>query len=419
MKLLERNTRNLLLALPVILVICSAVFFLFLRVQVNHLLEEELLLKRNNILRSIREGGQSPDGLTAVTRDFFIRPVENIVITEYVLSDTLMFYQKKNGLITFRQLKADFMHQEKPYRLTSYISTLETQHLTIGVFIILAFIFGIILISIVVFNRKSSARLWQPFYKTIHSLKGYNIENNEPIALQWSTISEFQELNHAIVQLSQRNLRSFQSQKQFIENASHEMQTPLAIIQTKIELLIQHPELDKQEASLISAIYETTNRLSRLNKTLLLLAKIDNGQFPEQENIQVAPLLEKMVAYFTELYGIKMPKVTINFNDPLYVQANLPLLEILFSNLIKNAIVHNVPDGFMHLTLGKNNFKIENSGKALSVDPEMLFERFSKGTYHEHHIGMGLSIVKQVCDKYGFKIHYIYHDQVHCIHLDF
>ncbi|MEX2594697.1 MAG: HAMP domain-containing sensor histidine kinase [Anditalea sp.] len=419
MKLLERNTRNLLLALPVILVICSVIFYLFLRVQVNHLLEEELLLKKNNILSSIRKGGQPPDELPAVTRDFFIRPIENVVITEYVLSDTLMFYQKKNGLITFRQLKADFMHQDEPYRLTAYISTLETQHLTIGVFFILAFIFGIILISIVVFNRKSSARLWQPFYMTIHELKGYNIENNEPIALQQSTISEFQELNHAIVHLSQRNLQAFQSQKQFIENASHEMQTPLAIIQTKIELLIQHPGLDEQEASLIRTIYETTNRLSRLNKTLLLLAKIDNEQFPEQQNIPIAPLLEKLLSYFTELYGIKMPKVTMNFNDPLYVQANQSLLEILFSNLIKNAIVHNNPDGFMHLTIGKNKFKIENSGKALSIGTEKLFERFSKSTYHEHHIGMGLSIVKQICDKYGFKVHYIYHGQVHRINLDF
>lgn len=421
-KLLNKNTRYLLTILPLILAACSILFFFLLRMQVHHLQNEQLFLKQRNLLS--RFDNRNLDSVYSVPREFDIEAVTVPLPAEATfIGDTIMKNpaHEEQKLGHYRKLTTYIKRNNKAYKLTTYVSTEEIKHLFIMVFVIQGFIYFMLLITIILVNRKLSTLLWKPFYHTLASLKLYDIRKNESISLPDKTgISEFNELNEVSSQLIVRNQQAYQSQKQFVENASHEIQTPLAIIRSKIELLMEQPNINEQIAELVSEIAEANDRLSRLNKTLLLLTKIDNQQFIEQTDIHLPHLVEKQVFNFRDQYADHFPSLSMELQPDVHIIANQALIEILLNNLIKNAIVHNIPGGNIHITLHDKTFIIKNTGHPLDIAPGHLFERFRKGNnIIKHAHGLGLALVKHICDMYHYPISYTYSSQIHKLEITF
>ncbi len=308
----------------------------------------------------------------------------------------------------------------KPYHVTTYISAKEYRHLLIKVGIAEAVIFIMLLIAIVVVNRYESRRLWTPFYATMNAVRGYDIHQNKRLSLDTTTgIEEFDRLNKTLLDLIDHVDQAYHNQKQFTENASHELQTPLAIIRSKVELLIEGPGLTEDSAQLLQEITEANERLSQMNKNLLLLTRIDNGQFPEVRRVDVSGLLERMTDFFKDYYANEGVKTTSVIPAGVAISANPALIEILVNNLLRNAYIHNIPGGWVDARLSGKELVIENSGPALEGDAERLFDRFRKGRVDNRTTGLGLALVRQIAQLYHYDIGYTYQEGVHRLEVSF
>lgn len=233
------------------------------------------------------------------------------------------------------------------------------------------------------------------------------------LKLDHSPVNEFDDLNHAIESLTESNHQTYRNQKEFIENASHELQSPLAVFQSKLELLMQTKPLNEEQASLITDLASTSKRMSRLNKDLILLTKIDNDQFLKKETVSVKDILQKLIRQFEFQINHKSIRLIFNDEEDIRVDANKTLMEIMFSNLLSNAIRHNQQNGFIQIALGEGKLVIQNSGKSSSLDTQRLFRRFQKESQDVESIGLGLEIVNKICILYQYSIQYQFSNHMH------
>lgn len=405
----QKNTRYLLTWLPIVLLIGSGLFFLILTGHADHMQEKQLELKQQNIWKAFTVSGES-------------MPMK--IEGEYALQKMTAASEqiKPKPIATdsgYTILSKQYLLNGQTYVLTTFVTSKEYTHLLIKVFATEIIIFILILVTIIVVNRSSSRRLWRPFYETLHATGNYDVVQSPAFKLPPETgIIEFDQLNKELSLLIGNVNKAYNSQKQFVENASHEIQTPLAIIRSKLDLLINEKGLTEGTALLLSDITQANDRLSQMNKSLLLLAKIDNNQFPEMEQVNVSLLLNDLIANYEALYD-NFPATELKIQEEVYIHANPSLIEALFSNLIKNAVVHNNPGGYIKVFLKKGECMIENSGQNISTDPQTLFERFHKGNAASKTTGLGLSLVKQIAQLYGMKTDYSYLNGIHSFRLSF
>jgi signal transduction histidine kinase len=416
--LLQKNTRILLTWLPIVLLLCSLLFYTVLSMHAHHMQEKQLLLKQTNVWNTFTE--RSGNIERHIKGEYDIADGNagaNIELDEP--RDTLLLYDNGKKSVPFEILTTNLQWNGKSFRITTYVSSREVSHLIIKVFITEAIILILLLFTIVFLNRKSSRLLWKPFFSSMKEIKGYDIIQNKSLDLPAQTgTTEFDELNKVLANLIDNVNAAYNIQKQFVENASHEMQTPLAIIRSKLELLINQPNLTEKVASLLADITEANDRLSQMNRTLLLLAKIENSQFPDTQEINISQSLRHLIDNFQQHYD-NFPKLTANIKNSVIVEANRSLIEILMSNLLNNAILHNKTGGEINIVLEPTFILIENTGLPLEGNPEELFERFKKGSHQTKTTGLGLALVKQICLLYQFKISYEYQDEWHKVKVIF
>jgi signal transduction histidine kinase len=399
----QKNTRQLTTRLLAILVAGSLVFYVLMLLQGRHMQRELLEMGQLNYQKAFTSGSGMPMAIRGV---YTITIVANSQ-PESEPADTMLVMG--TALRPFKKLSQTFFYDGKFYLLTTYISSREISHLIIKAFLIEAALFIGLLTAIVYTNRRSSASLWAPFRDTLKKLSEYDITRSREIDLPEQTgIQEFDELNLEVSHLLEKVNSAYLNQKQFVENASHEIQTPLAIIRSKLELMINQPALTEATAILLADITEASERLSQMNKNLLLLAKIENNQYPHKTSIDATALLLRTIENFRTYYEDEFPALVVAAEEQVTITANQSLMDILFSNLIKNAIIHNIPSGYIHIQLDHSHLQIANSGPALEGAPELLFERFQKGGDENRSTGLGLAIVKQICQVSGFIPSYAY-----------
>ena len=412
----QKHTRYIFTRLLVVLLAGSLVFYLLMRLQVQHMQRKQLELRQQNIQNSfiVQQGKMQP---LHIQGEYDL--VENGSVPQQWLNetrDTSLYYAATKGWLPFEMLTRPFELNGKKYQLTTYVSSTEISHLIIKVFIIEACLFSLLFVVIIYINRKTSGVLWRPFSTTLQKLGDYDITRQQPIDLETETgITEFNELNAAAAGLIAKNKQAYYQQKQFVENASHEIQTPLAIIRSKLELLINQPDITEEVAGLLADITEANDRLSQMNRNLLLLAKIENNQFPERTSVDLSALLQRILHTHGGYYAEKFPSVTASIQPGVFVNANLSLLEVMMNNLVRNAVVHNMPGGHMSIELTPRLLTIINSGKPSSLGAAQLFERFSKGSDEVKSTGLGLALVRQICQLYDFTPHYSYGNGLHTI----
>ncbi|HEX7457951.1 MAG TPA: HAMP domain-containing sensor histidine kinase, partial [Ginsengibacter sp.] len=330
-----------------------------------------------------------------------------------------LYNKEHDKNIYYRQLEFPVMVNGKMYKADVRKSQEETEDLVQLILKITLAIVLLLLATLFIINRFVLSKLWKPFNSTLQQIKQFNVSGKNDVSLEPTNINEFTELNAAVNSMTQKAIRDYNEIKSFTENASHEIQTPLAIIRSKLELLSQGESLKEEQMNAIQSISETTNRLSKLNQSLILLTKIDNRQFRETEEVNMSLLLLQHLNNYEELFHAKDISITKNINEGVLITMNETLAEILIVNLLVNAIKHNIEKGSIAIELNKNHLSIANTGKILNVNPAIYFERFKKESASNDSMGLGLSIVKKICETYGFNIHYTYEKMLHILVVNF
>ncbi len=281
-----------------------------------------------------------------------------------------------------------------------------------GIMLQFILISGVLGIAIILTMRFISKRLWEPFDETLKQIENFNLESGEIPSLADSDIKEFTRLNHALNRLMENSVKSYKTQKEFTENASHELQTPLAVFQSQLDILLQQPDLTKPQAEMIQGLYRVSSRLARLNRNLLLLARIDNKQYNTMTTIDLVATLKELFPFLESLTeGITLHR---SFECPaLLIKGNKILLESLINNLLINAVRHNTPGGDITITIGSNRLVISNTSEEGALDPQLLFNRFYRPSEKTKGNGLGLAIVKAICDYHHWKIDYSYRNYRH------
>ena len=415
----QKNTRYLLIRLPLVLLIGTILFYILMSAHAHHMEEEQLELKQENVWNALLTNFGTPG--IHINGEYDLSPGTPVRAgLLHQQRDTSIYYSAAKGWIAFKMLTEQHLLKGKPYQLTTYVSSKEVTHLIVKVFIAEVFVFILLLASIVFINRRTSGLLWKPFYATMKEVNDYDIVNNQSLVLTTRTgIQEFDQLNRVITTMICNVTLAYSNQKQFVENASHELQTPLAIIRSKLDLLINSPDLTEETAHLLADITEANDRLSQMNRNLLLLTKIDNHQFPDQSIINLSHTLEKLLTNYQDYYDGAPLQIQTSIQPRVSLKANASLIEVLINNLINNAFVHNIPDGWVHISLSPGSLTIENSGHAIEGGTDRLFERFKKGREQSTTTGLGLSLVQRICLIYQFRLQYYHLEKIHRITIDF
>ena len=334
-------------------------------------------------------------------------------------TDTLIFDNIRGKLTPYKRLSFYVEVKGALYKTAIYKSMIESNYLIEQVALIVTIIVIIFLLAVYFLYRYFFGRIWSDFFDTIHKMQHFDLSSPEKLSFPNSMIIEFNELNDVLNKMIDRISNDFQSLREFSGNLTHEVQTPLAVIKSKTDLLIQDKQATENQMILASEINRETTRVSRLIKALSLFTKLDYQQFPDKDKINIKELVESKISLFDDFIEAKELATKLDIEPETEVIMNSQLADILFTNLIKNAVRHNVPNGSIEIYTKENSFEIKNTGKALNFDPKVLFERFSKASKNSESLGIGLSIAKKICDYYGFKIIYKTNEGSHIISLTF
>ncbi len=418
MKLLNKTIQYYaLISLP-LLIIAGIISYWLIKVELQDGTDESLvreyikakdLIQSNNINQTYY---LSPDSLS------YIKPQIHDSISEGY-TDTLIYDKIEQEEISFRKLVRKYSYSGKIYVITILKTTIEEDELLESILSTFFIIVGLLAVAFFIANWLLSKSMWKPFYETLNELNRYEIKNHEEHTFKTSDTLEFRQLNDTLNKLIGKIHQDYIQQKEFTENASHELQTPLAVLKANINLLMQSSNLKEQEMGQVQSMDNTLKKISSLNKALLLLAKIENNQFREIEEINFSNVLSKLITNIEEVSQAKAVKISSAIEPNVYVKMNPTLSEIIVSNLLQNALRHNKEKGEIQVKLSANDLIISNTGEPLTIKPDELFIRFKKNDASKESIGLGLSIVKSISDLYNFRIHYHFKDFMHHFELKF
>lgn len=355
-----------------------------------------------------------------------IQPGTNIekIQTNALKRDVIFTIERQKNYLSepeterYRCLKKVVYIHDQSYLFTVETNIEESQETIVVIAITTVFFFIMIVFGLLFLNRRLSNTIWKPFRNTLEKLKTFNLNHQNKIEFEKTDTTEFEELNQSLSKLIEHNVSVYKTQKEFTENASHELQTPLAIIKNKLDILLQTEDLTEKQYQIAEEINKALTRSSRINKNLLLLAKIDNSQFDNSETIYFDILLRQNFEVLEEHFQQKNISVTSYILPEINLNGNSSLTEILISNLLLNAIRHTQKDGFISIKLTNSSFEVANSGTE-KLNTDLLFKRFSKSSKDNNGSGLGLAIIKEICNFQHWNIEYKFENYFHIFSVNF
>ncbi len=397
MKLINKINRKYLWY-SFILMLCLSIGIHF---SIRFVIDEETDENLERIAKIVIEQIENGNPLTSLEPYISVHPTEYSIDTAYFFNS--IFQKGEMQGEEYRQFTTIKNIDNETYQIIIREIIVESHELLETISILTIFSLLLLLILLYFANRKISKSVWLVFYKNLEKLKQFSLTDLIPFEPEQSDISEFQELNEVVKSLSEKVIKDYNTLKQFSEDASHELQTPLAVIRSKIESLLDGDLLNEVQSEKMQSIYNSVNKLSRINKGLLLLTKIDNNQFSQSEILDVNRLIETKIEYFNELAEIKGLTFKYNHLSEWQCNANPYLFDILLNNLLSNAITHSNTKGNINITLENNKLILSNPGQRPIENIERLFERFYKES-NSNSVGLGLAISKQICYALGLNI---------------
>ena len=422
MKLFYRVLIHLLAGIFVVLSAWAFVFYWGMIEEVNDEVDDSLEDYSELIIMRSLAGKDLPSNDNGSNNQYFLREVD----AAYALSkesicyrDSMVYIDEKNETEPARILTTLFKDKdERFYELSVYTPSIEKRDLKESIFYLLIGLFVILFVIILLINIWVFHRSMKPFYQLLEWLEHYRLgKNNEKLCIETHT-TEFRKLNEAVSRYVAHSEEVFEKQKQFIGNASHELQTPLAICQNRLEMLLEDETLGEQQMSEIMKTYQTLEYLSKLNKSLLLLSKIDNHQFSEEKEVCLNEVLHRYMDDYQEVYAYRDITLTVEEEGELYWNMNETLAVVLITNLLKNAFVHNIDKGKVRIVITSSSITFSNTGADEALDASRIFERFYQGTKKkEGSTGLGLAIVDAICRQCRLEVDYRFADGLHCFNV--
>ncbi len=419
MKLLAKTSVYYFSSAIIVFLVGGIVFFEVLKIVFYKQVDENLYFEKVIIEEEIQHNINIPDYSNRFGHEIEVVLYNRYLRKSFSLKDTLIFDTIQNDYGQYRFMRVADNSIQRGYTIAILHPLSETHILMQTIVKVMFIMFFSLLLVLIIINYIISRRLWLPFYGTIKVINGYDVKNNILMNFPQTNVTEFEKLNHVLLSMSEKIRHDFFNLKEFTENASHEIQTPLAIIKSKLELLIQSENLGSTELETIQAINQAITRLSKLNSGLLLITKIENNQFENLEQVYLNKVIERTLKSYEEFIEHKKLIITTNLEESFAIIMNHTLTEILVTNLINNSIKHNVEGGFIRIELSKAALSITNSGNFLNENTSELFNRFKKVSKRSDSLGLGLAIVKKICDFYQINISYNYHEEQHSVVLIF
>jgi len=412
MKLANYLSKKISIVFIIIFLIWSVVYFFFQMNEIYDGIDEGLNnLKQEFILKANESHGFIENMEKYHPINMIVDKIpykEAINFKETYLTTKVYFPTEEENeevrmLITVFKCNVD----NEYYILRFFTSTVESDDLIKNILYLLIALWVCLGLTIFFVNRKIIDRTNRPLLQLLSSLANFQLGNNQMIEFPETIIKEYKQLNNSVERLLNENIQAYTEQKNFIENASHELQTPLAIVINKLELLIQEKQLKEEHISVLGTILTDLNRMKRLNSSLLLLSKIKNKQYADNEQVDLYLTFKKVLDNFDELIKFKNITLNITNNGHPTLLINPDLAHIIASNLLKNAISHNVDGGFINILFDSEKIIIENDGPVVPYNTN-IFERYRTFTDNKQSSGLGLAIVKSIVDHYGLNIIYQY-----------
>ena len=386
----------------------------------NHIVKERIeysfnnaQIEENELNSLLKNWGKLQPSTTLTPSDLSVpKPDSTYTITK---QNT---YVEHNEIDRFRVLSSYISINGKLYHLQTETNIEEADETMLAIAIVTLLFFALLVIGFIFLNRRIAKQIWQPFRNTLKKLKSFDLTTQQTVSFDKTDIEEFAELNQSLQKLIDKNISVYSQQKTFIENASHELQTPLAVLKSKLNLLLQNKNITSEQAELLTAIDLPLSRMTRINKNLLLLAKIENNQFAEIETIELTEIINETLELLIDYTTTKQITIDKNLSEKLTLTCNKTLLEILVNNLLINAIIHNTEQGKIQISFSDKTLTVSNTGKT-PLNNEKLFERFAVSSSQTTNSGLGLAIVKEICNRYQWKINYAFENNFHSFAVKF
>ena len=413
MKLLERILKYQIVTSLCVLTLGAVLFYLSVNYLINQEVNKELMHSKAKVSWQLRHIDELPVYILqlgdSLQLDQVRYPGQMALVERKLFNEFENEYQPYRQLIFYERVEGIW------YRVTISKLLAQRQQLLEAVVMTVTFIVALLLVSLLLLNSWLSRRLWRPFYKTLRALDSYQVEKHEVLTFPKQHTIEFEQLNQSVTQFTDRLAATYQNLKEFTENASHEIQTPLAVILSKIEGLFQDESLKESQLVALSEISEAANRLAKLNQALLLLTKIENRQFlAGTEPISLVPIINRKLRDLEDL--IEQREIAVRTAiEPTGPVMHPVLAEVLVNNLLTNAIRYNVNGGTIDITLNAGRLVVRNTGAPIHIEPELMFERFRKEGTHSASLGLGLALAKTICQVNGQTLTYETEGQWHIL----
>ena len=410
MKLLYRIIIRLFICLSVILAGWAVFFYFAIIEEVNDETDDMLEDYSEHIMIRALAGKTLPSTDNGSNNQYFL----NEVSSEYAdrvdnmrFYDSLVYAPYRREIEPARILATIFRDKEgKYYELKVTTPTIEKDDLREAILSWMIFLYVTLLLIIIAINILIYKKSTKPLYVILAWLDSYRVGAKNKSLENETKIKEFQKLNRSLSDSMNRAEVAYEKQKQFIGNASHEIQTPIAICLNRIELMMDDDNLSESQLQELAKTHDTLQYITKLNKSLLLLSKIDNKQFIEKEHVNCNVLIKKLAIDYQEVYAYQNIDFRLIENNVLYLDMNETLAAILFNNLIKNSFLHNTTGGSISIEINTKSIVFKNTGDTVQLNPDQIFDRFYQGSKKKESTGLGLAIVKAICDIENLKIQY-------------
>lgn len=415
--LLHKTTESLLLFIVIILLIAAPLIYLAIKWLYISETDETLQLQKLEFFEDELPHFKQSDIETWNRYSRNVKILDRHAVKRDSLFERFYFDKLENENEPYREINAPVEIEGKMYTYSGRINMIENQDMVLSIAGIFVGIISILFGGMFLIMRYLSKKLWLPFYKTLDRIEDFEIDRNTKMNFEETNIAEFETLNRNLDRLIKKNRKIYQSKSEFIENAAHELQTPLALFRSKVEMLSQS-ELTKEQSEIVHDLESDITRLNRLNKNLLLLSKIGHELYGEKQTVQLQEFIEKPMAFFVEQAASKQIAISTNFSESVTIVAIPALVEIMINNLFLNAVRHNVDNGKIIVAIQKNELTFSNTSKSESLDTNKLYDRFSKSGASQGH-GLGLAIVQKIVRQNGWKIEYWFENSMHYFKVKF
>ena len=417
MKLTTHAIRNLILPLLLIFGVWSVAFYFILSDELIDEVDDQLEVYSEHIMRQWLSGEALPDSTDGSNNTYYIRQttLEELVIDKKVEYEFKNIYiASRNEEEPARVMHTIFEYNDGTWWKLTVMTPIYERNEVISTILVATFILLIVmLLVIVVVFAWVFVRHTRPLYKVLYYLDSYTI--GKPQSLDNKTdVTEFQQLNKSVTACIQRIEEAYEHERRFIGDAAHELQTPLAVCQNRIELMMNDTTLTEAQLVELAKMEQTISELIRLNKTLLFLSKIENNQYIELTDVDLNAKMHYQMKMLAIMYETRNITVRLYEKGQWTLRANDELIASLVSNLLRNAYLHNEPHGTIDIYIKEGALSIANTGDNNPLDTSRLFDRFYRGQHGRQHFnGLGLSIVKAICETSNLKVSYSFEQGKH------